>query len=365
MSTQLITQSDGAPSAISLALRRCATPSVTRIRIAVAYTTGPGYDLLKLILRQAIGPDAWDAADKDLITSFDFYITEPRALRSAQADGFTVARGLARGNRAFHPKLYSLEGPFGARMIVGSANLTEPALTDNVEMACLRRVRAGSSELQDLRRAWKQLQDSAVPLSSADIAKYDTDRSRNAPRSRPSPRKPRKHGAKRATMPQSAAGLPTFPVEVEEKRLDPAIFKRLWVEAGAMSSSESHNQLELPRYANHFFGFSFVRHAAVVRRHVIGHITLDLRGQRHHSCDVQWRGAPKMNKMERLYLPTVNKGGVPYRDMAILFERRRGAFLLTIAPWGGALAASWRRASSSSGHLYKLGHGSTRQCGFL
>ena len=39
--------------------------------------------------------------------------------------------------------------------------------------------------------------------------------------------------------------------------LTPGLFTHFWIEAGTMSSSASHSQLELPRGGNRFFGYQY------------------------------------------------------------------------------------------------------------
>jgi HKD family nuclease len=347
-----------------IALSGLADPSVTGVRLAVAYTTRGGCESLVDLLRRGMGRRRWSAATKVLITSFDFYLTEPRALDLARREGFEVYRGLSLGF-AFHPKLFVLDtAAGGARMLVGSANLTDAALDDNTEFGLTLHVSAGSRELKALNDAWDRLLDTARLLGPTDIRKYHTDRARNAPRRRPTPRRPT------PPRPRVPGRLPRFADEVAAGRLLPGRFRTFWIQAGAMPSSDSHNQLELPRFANNFFGFSFRAHAATPHQHALGTVRVTM-GSRHWPAQqLNWRGTPAgargLNRMERIYLPTLRDGGVDYVDTAIRFTRkRRGLFDMLVVPWGGATARSWQQASARRGTLFSVGRGSTRICGFL
>ena len=125
-----------------------------------------------------------------------------------------------------------------------------------------------------------------------------------------------------------------------------------------MSSGGSHNQLELPRGANRFFGFGFDEYG---EDHVtIGHPVLMVSDRVWDDRPLTWHGN---NKMERINLPTPAQGGYDYRQTAILFSRRGRRFEIEVAPWDSTLAKSWRNASAASGRLYKLGGASNRVCG--
>jgi HKD family nuclease len=346
-------------SRTAMALDALADPTVRTVRLAVAYTSREGCVSLLAALKRRLGR-AWPTAQKSLITSFDFYLTDPDALDAAHRAGFDVYRGWSPAF-AFHPKLYVLETASGdARVLVGSANLTEAAHNDNTEFGVTLILSAGSSELKTLDNAWERLVDTAQLLSPTDVARYRKDRARRAPKRRPTPARPR------LPRPPPIGPLPRFPDEVAAGRLRPGRFSAFWIETGAMSSSESHNQLELPRFANHFFGFAFSAHATTPRLQPIGTVRITMGSRTWPAQALNWRGAPKMNKMERIYLPTVEQGGLDYANAGALFTRtRRGTINLTVMPWGGATVVGWERTSAGKGTLFSVGRGSPRICGFF
>jgi HKD family nuclease len=346
-------------SRTAVALEGLVDPTVSGIRLAVAYTSRDGCASLITVLKRKLGA-GWSSAHKTLITSFDFYLTEPDALQIAQRAGFAVYRGWSAGF-AFHPKLYVFDTATGeARVLLGSANLTQAAHNNNTEIGVALRLPAGTSDLKAVNDVWGRLLDTAQSLGSQEIAQYRADRARNAPKRRSTPRSPRRPRA------LARGPLPRFPDEVLGGSLNPSRFRAFWIEAGSMSSSESHNQLELPRYANYFFGFSFSAHASTPRMQPIGTVRLRIGSQEWGARPLNWRGAPKMNKMERVYLPTVGKGGLDYANSGVLFVRvRGGSFAMTVVPWIGATALGWQRRSAGQGTLFSVGRGSPRVCGFL
>src|SRR5690349_19756082 len=110
-------------------------------------------------------------------------------------------------------------------------------------------------------------------------------------------------------------GLSVFADAVASGNLRPIEFDHLWIEAGSMSSSGSHSQLELPRRGNLFFGADFDDYDSK-QVELILTLTLTMGGQRWDGKKLTWHGD---NKMERINLPTRAKGGVAYKNTAILF----------------------------------------------
>lgn len=356
---ELVYQDRQLRSRTALALEGLADPTVTDIRIAVAYTTRDGCASLVKALRRRLGK-AWLTAHKTLITSFDFYLTDPDALQIAMRAGFDVYRGASPGF-AFHPKLYLFDTASGdVRLLVGSANLTAAAHNDNTELGVALSLSAGTLQRRALDEAWDRLIDTAQPLAPADVARYRADRVRNAPKRRPTPRAPR------VPSWRAVGTLPRFPDEVLAGRLRPQGFRALWVQAGAMSSSESHNQLELSRFANYYFGFAFSSHSTTLSLLPIGAVKVTIRGRSWPAQPLNWRGAPKMNKMERIYLPTVEQGGLDYANTGVLFTRTgRGSFRVIVMPWRGKTVSGWQQTSAGRGTLFSVGRGSPRICGLL
>ena len=142
--------------------------------------------------------------------------------------------------------------------------------------------------------------------------------------------------------------------------LVPGRFTHFWIEAGSMSSSGSHSQLELPRGGNRFFGY---QHTDYGSDHVtIGYPPLTLRDLRWTNRPLTWHGN---NRMERINLPTPAQGGFDYRDTAVLFRRQSEGFEIEVSPWDDPGAMAWRVASAGRGLVFRVGEKGGRMCGLF
>ncbi|MCC6228555.1 MAG: NgoFVII family restriction endonuclease [Phycisphaerales bacterium] len=356
---ELLVQDDTNAGLVLDGILSLATDAVESLRIAVAYTTYGGAELLVSSIRQRVPAAAWEGLHKVLITSVDFGLTEPSALEywGSQtnasvllANAQLLQGGHLRPARAFHPKLYLFDQPGRQSLVVGSANLTRRALTVNTEIVSLSR----DTPTPFTHAQWELLANRAVPLTAHLLQRY-IDLRPGEPVVPPDDVPP--------PIQVPIGTLPVFPEEVEAGRLDPSTFRRFWVEAGSMSTGGSRNILELPRYANRFFGFAFADYREELV--VIGAPVLDFRANRWIDRELAWHGAPQMNKMERLKLPTQAQGGVSYENTAVLFSRRENVFELLVSPWDSPLAAAWRNASARIARTYRLGIRGTRICGLL
>jgi hypothetical protein len=153
-----------------------------------------------------------------------------------------------------------------------------------------------------------------------------------------------------------------LPLFAEDAELDPMAFSVFWMEAGSMSSSGSHAQLELPRHGQRFFGFSFEDYTD--DQVTIGEVKLRLvpRGELY-SRPLAWHGN---NRMERLNLPTRMMGGPSYENQIVVFRRGvAGEFTLEVQAPDSAEAIALRRQSDELGRTYRVGRVSNRHCGLV
>lgn len=355
---ELVVQDESTPGVVLDALLSLASQTIDQLRIAVAYTTVGGSQLLLSQWRQRVGAAAWHAIPKVLLTSVDFGLTDPEALvlwaqepntRVRLANAHLLARGHLRPSNAFHSKLYLLDHQGHQSCVVGSANLSRRAMTVNTEIVAVSR---GTAALMP-QPEWDRLEAATTPFDDQLLQQY------RGLRPQPPPHQADDPPAPVAIQP---GAVPAFPDEVDAGRLNPAAFDRFWVEAGSMTTGGSRNILEVPRHANRFFGFAFNNYAG--QHVVIGHPVLTL-GPRHwNDRQLAWHGAPRMNKMERLTLPTAAQGGPSYPNTAVLFRRHAGGFEIEVADWNSPLAVACRNASAAARRVYRLGRGS-RLCGLL
>lgn len=355
-----VLQSPRRPSEMLIALSALADKDIEGVRIAVAYVTGSGYDELMPQLSLRIGEDRWLDIPKVIVTSLDFGLTDPRALRLLGelpnsevrvANLESLNSGYSPVRTAWHPKMYIFDRPGRMSLLVGSANLTARALTVNTEagMSLPRVVDAAPVEL-----AWRELVGTSQVLDADLLAEYSEWRRRLPPN-------PEREDEVEETATIEHAALPVL-FDAMEGGFDPASFDTMWVGAGSMSSGGSHNQLELPRGANAFFGYDFDDYGD--DHAVIGYPVLVTRHNEWTDRKLTWHGN---NRMERINLPTRAKGGFEYVRTAVLFRRSESGreHVLEVVPWDGPTAVSWRNASQRASAMFRLGHGSDRVCGFM
>jgi len=356
---RLVAQSTSHRNRVLRSFQDVIHPNLKKVLWAVSYVTETGARRLHDHLAERFDKPSWSGAAKSLVTCFDFGITEPTALRYLKHDvGMSIfisdpevinATGM-RPSRAFHPKSYFFLYESDASGIVGSANLTRAALVRNAEVVAV----LDQLSREELLQHWGALSDRAVKLTDSLLAKYE--RSRAVRAATP--------GYDRVITgpPQVvAADLDLVWSRIDAGALDPAEFQHFWVEAGSMSSGGSHNQLELPRGANRFFGFQF--HNYATKQHVeIGKVTLISGAKQWSGRKLTWHGD---NGMERLNLPTAAQGGFDYPYSVILFTRRGRRHDLNVSAWEEPVAFEWRIASEGLGMVFRLGGNTDRICGFF
>lgn len=348
-----VLQNRSNPGGILTALSAMATPSLTGLRLAVAYCTRAGTTGLVGMLNRVCGPH-WEDVNKTIVTSFDFGLTEPKALSLLVDEGFDVRvtgqdgdRINLRPSQAFHPKVYIFDFAEESRALVGSANLTTRGLTVNTELGF---VFAADGELNN---AWDRMVAESIPVNPLIMKAYKAARPRR-PKIKPDD-----------TITHSIAldpqWLRAFGDEVEAGNLTPSDYDSFWVETGSTIDGEPQGQLELPRHANQFFGFHET--AYLTDQHEIGAPHLVARGQTFTDRKLTWHGD---NRMERISLPTGSQGGYDdYANKILLFQRQPGGFVIELAELDGATGNSWRDASIDAGTIYSLDRVSPWSCGLF
>lgn len=360
-STRIVVQSGGTlPGTIYSALLESARPGLTRIRVAVAYTTLAGCQVVfgqfsDLLLSR------WRGVTKEFITSFDYGLTEPSALDYLQslnnsevriASTGAIQRPSLRPERAFHAKAYMFDfiGPTGSRteVVLGSANLTQRGLTVNDELAT-RTVFDADDDGVEL--AWSTLRDGSEPLTPTLLEQY-----RSASQLLGRTRDANDNVERPPVVPGSYLAMGDA---IAHNKVDPGAMFNFWIEAGSMSSGGSNNQLELPRGANQYFGLDFQAYAD--NHETMGEVDLEVRGKILQR-QLRWHGN---NRMERIYLPTIQQGGYNYAGTIILFTYVDSRFRVVVVPEGSPVANGWLQASLNGGHVFRVGGNSDRMCGLF
>jgi len=357
---KIFAQNSRCPSQVLFAFDEVADSNVEKVRWAVAYSTRAGCVRLIDRISARIGKAKWESAEKLFITSLDFGLTDPGALEFLSglpastvhiANPEVVKKAGLLPTRAYHPKLYLFDGAQNTGYVVGSANLTNSALMTNTEVVAVGREIPQNGRWGDV---WGELMFTTVPLTAALLADYRRRWVR-----------PKRRAVDPDPVPPPPVVIrpgdqPVFWEAVGTGGIAPTAFNHFWVEAGSMSSGGSHNQLELPRAANRFFGFS---HTNYGEAHItIGHPTLTLRALSWTDRPLTWHGN---NKMERINLPTQTQGGFDYRHTAVLFRRHARGFEINVVPWNDDEAVAWRAASHALSTVFRLGERGQRICGLF
>lgn len=349
---RLIIQNPAHPATIRHSIVDLITPETTELRVASAYVTHGGSELLVGAARRVLGAERFASIPKLLLTSLDFGLTDPRALRDwldlentrvLIAGQQRLEQGSLIPATAFHPKVYAFGSGRGFCVLVGSANLTARGFTVNTESAWVQHdVPSG-----EIYSTFRDIGHDTVPLSNQLLESYQALRQSSRP--------PREIGPEADPVappdPVAEDQLPVFRAEIEGQS-DPFAYNAMWVQVERLQGG-SRNQLELPRGGHRFFGLVFNRYDYA------GHLTIGqplLRSGARSWDDrlLTWHGN---NGMERLYLPTHAQGGFgSYSDSAVMFRRLMdGSFELIVETWESDLARAWRQASAQRRLLFRLG----------
>ena len=349
----LIVQNAMEPASLRNALVDMIATGITDVRVASAYVTLRGADILLSAVMGVVGPVAFSVMPKILITSFDFGLTEPQALQRwcAMTNSMVFVSGaqkLAQGSlmpqRAFHPKLYILgSGPQKCSMLVGSANLTSRGFSVNTEAAWVQQ--AVPRAVADV--AFNKVCFETTALTENLLAAYAALRQAKPP----PPEIAQEVQPVAAPEPVPDTALPLFRVAIETGAINPVAYAAMWVHGEGLQGG-SNNQLELPRGGHRFFGFVFDQYD-YPHNLTIGQPVLRSGARIWNDRLLTWHGN---NRMERMNLPTASQGGFDYANAAVMFRRLvDGSFELIVTPWDSDLARSWRHASAQRQTLFRLG----------
>lgn len=359
---KIISQNGDNKGQVLLGLISLGDSQIQELRIAVAYITKAGSDLLFDVLSNKVGKSLWDSIPKIVTTSFDFGFTEPAALTSLkQLSSCTVniwGIEVLQNKRlqpvnSFHPKMYIFDKDGSISAFIGSANLSLSGLTTNTEAAIIYE---NVSNTAEINACWEAINSKCTPLTGLLLQQYREARKKYANRSA----KPKVKKEKSAPVSGAVTRrrLSPFYQAISTGVITPQNYDHFWVEAGSMSSGGSGNQLELPRGANMFLGFNFSSYDG--QHHTIGCPVIFSRDKVWSHKPLTWHGH---NAMERINLPTVTQGGYSYKNTIVHFTRNNNRYELLVFPWSHPLSQIWRNRSQRDGLIFKLGIGSTRVCG--
>lgn len=355
---RIFIQNQSRPGVLLDGLGVLVSPNISRLRVAVAYVSSAGANLVCSYLEQQVVSAVWQAAPKHFITSFDFGHTEPNGLRRLLkipntivkiADTSVIAAPGFAPATPFHPKMFIADRAEGVAALIGSANISNAAFTDSAEAAMLE---TAVEDVSGLESAWNKLWEQATTLNAQVLADYESHWSRSA----------RWPGEAADGATEVDRGVRPLLDAIDNGQLELNGFVHMWVEAGSMTSGGSHNQLEFPRGGNRFFGGNFADYGGGGDVQAICDVALRARGGQWIR-PLRWHSH---NRMERLNLPTLSQGGYDYASTCVLFTRGAdGYFEMTVAPWDSSVAERWRAAAVRLGKVYRFGESSPRICGFF
>ena len=354
-----VVQNETRPSEIQNALVDLMRGGLSRVRVCSAYMSKTGSDILFDAICRAAPDGDHERVGKIIVTSLDFGLTDPAALRFWNhtansrilvAGTSSIERGHLLPSAAFHPKFYVFDRPDGTvASLVGSANLTNRGLTTNSEVAW------STIEHEETARidwAWEAAVDLAVPLTPEILDQYQALRER-APRPHPPD--------EFQPVPPPAVRPPGEYRIFRDAVADPGTHEQLWVQSRGMQGG-ARTQLELPRGAHRFFGATYDDYE--FQR--VDHIAEPVLVSGNRSWDdrpLTWHGD---NAMERINLPSSAMGGFDYENSLVLFRRvAENTFELRVFPWDSDSARAYVDASRRADLLFRVGQNSNRLAGFV
>jgi HKD family nuclease len=168
------TYEKGIKSLLSVITDEITTNKYTRISACAAYASYRGVVLVRTALSSGGTPDfRW-------LFGLDDYITDPQAIKVAAGTRNAETRIVAvTPGRRFHAKAYLLDSSVNesASLIIGSANLTEAALTKNCEGYVLVRGES-SQEVRALQRYWELLWRMGAAATKDIVSQYEEKHNR-------------------------------------------------------------------------------------------------------------------------------------------------------------------------------------------
>ena len=358
----LVVQNYQFPAAIRNSIIDSLSRDITELRICSAYVTLEGSKIFHDCCKRCFDKNRFADLPKKIVTSFDYGLTEPKAIDFWKSFPTTEVRisgaeMLKSGNfvpiSAFHPKMYVFCFPKGTgTVITGSANLTSRGLTINTEAVWIQK----HVSQDEIEKAWAATVIGTELADDPLLQRYEALRVKR-------PRFPIDPDVEPVPSPtlRDPMAIPVFSENVANGVLRPERYSQMWVQVDQLQGG-SRNQLELPRGAHRFFGYRFDSYEATKVEH-IGQPKLSSCERVWEDRLLTWHGD---NMMERINLPTLTQGGFDYQNSAILFRRLgNNVWELFVASWDSDIARAWVNASMASDNIYRLGQKTDRLVGFI
>lgn len=288
------------------------------------------------------------------VVGLDDAVTQPGALEFLQAQPNLELRvaSLAEIGARFHPKFLRLgSGVNSDTLIVGSANLTKAALSNNAE-ACLCLTLPGPVENQAASSAFDCFWDIGIALTAQRLSDYKKlfDRAKVV-----------RSKLELITNQSNSLGKRDI-LSNDSAQVDPTVAKRTWIECGNVTALG--RELELKAEQALFFGVS--PHGAAAKfinvRTSAGNITaVKLKYQPNHMWRVQMNG--EIPEVAAGLRPTLPNGSLGRSTYVAVFENiGNNTFDLKFLP---DTSNEYLNIVKSSKYLGTYGKTTARQYGWL
>lgn len=245
----MIVQDPGHPRRVLAELARLVSdPEVTRLRVAVAYANARGVHALQKILAALPEP-----VQVDVVVTLDMGITRKAALEALLHDFDGDGRAIVTpaGPGTFHAKAFVVDRDGASqRALVGSANLTDAALTHNHEAVAV--VDLTERQTEAWETWWAELVTAADELTEELIAGYVE-------------RKPPAGHRERIADEETETGEDGSTVTHKDPNIDARDADWLVIDWGG--TGEYRVQSEFPKAAAAFFRPDLETHRHVTIRH--------------------------------------------------------------------------------------------------
>jgi hypothetical protein len=294
---------------------------------------------------------------KRWITSFDYYRTDPLALRALLKISTSAVR--IHGAQAcldqkgfpsvpFHPKAFLFRGNQLDYALAGSGNVSRSGLCRGYEAGLVigsNRAAKGNgcparAAIDSLRLYFETTWRAASPLTSRLLEKYETLFESEEHLKNPVP-------TEDDTAPSETSRGTLSGDELKKLR----VCRHFWIEAGNITKNRGRhlpgNQLMMKRLSRVFFGFEPI---SVPENSAIGTISIRYDIAVRDDCSLTYSD----NKMDKLVLPIPDDGGPEsYDNKVLMFERiSSGNFKLVLGTEKDV--PRWKKKSQQINACFKM-----------
>ncbi|MCB9872540.1 MAG: hypothetical protein H6821_00040 [Planctomycetaceae bacterium] len=335
------------------------TPALESIDVAAAYITTSGVRELLRIMNQR-GCAGSNTVGKRWITSFDYFRTEPVALKALTSLPSSVVRihGATaclerRGTPKvpFHPKAFLFRTGQSDHLVAGSGNISRSGLRGGFEAGLVigttRNVTGDGctarAPIEAFRGYFDSIWNRAERLTPALLSRYEALFESAEHLKNPVP-----------TEDDVAPGENTRGTLSIEDLKKLRVCRHFWIEAGNITRNRGRNlpgnQLMMKRLSRVFFGFE---PNDLPRNSPIGSVKIRFGTRGRSDCSLTFSD----NGMDKLVLPIPGEGGPPAYDGAVLKFERIDTDTFSLSLGTPPQVREWRTRSGRIGAAFAMSGG--------